>query len=71
MKRDFEKAIAAGKKNVNPNYELCTYELQLLYEKYGNRLLSLDGNAFFDIVSDCFSFGYEMGRRATLSELRK
>lgn len=60
-RRNIDKAIE--KLKVNPYYELTLSEIQQLREE-------AQGDTIF-LVIKAFKYGYAMGRKATLSEIKK
>ncbi|MGN0378792.1 MAG: hypothetical protein ACI4EU_04320 [Butyrivibrio sp.] len=56
MKRNIMQIIEKTK--VNPKYEICSGEMELLKEQFDK------DNDLFTLMSNLFVFGYAMGTRA-------
>ena len=68
MKRDTQKFIDYAKRKHNTHYDMNTNDIKYIIEKYEG--INLYTRLFYTIC-DAFYFGYEMGRRATLKEIKK
>lgn len=67
MARNTYKIIEERRLNCNDYYQLTTKEIYEIVERCCPNGPNHDT---FDLIVDSFLYGYEMGRRATLSEIK-
>lgn len=64
MKRNMQKIIDEGLKDLNYRYSMTREEISFLYTKAKN-------NEIFDALNMAFTYGFELGRRAERNSTKK